>query len=159
MRPLLIDLGTVDLPLLGPTHLFLPTYGVLFALGVTLAWIWFGRRTRALGLADDRRQVLYPAIAPELQGDRVALFVLADRPLQAARRGDRLGIDGGDDVTDPNPGPEGPRVIDHIRDHHTGVFGDAEVTAQFGSQLSRPDAEEAARTHLMEAEGMIAAIG
>ena len=54
MHPLLIDLGVVDLPLLGPTHLFLPTYGVLFALGVTLAWIWFGRRTRTLGLADEK---------------------------------------------------------------------------------------------------------
>ena len=54
MHPLLIDLGTVDLPLLGPTHLFLPTYGVLFALGVTLAWIWFGRRARTLGLPDEK---------------------------------------------------------------------------------------------------------
>ena len=54
MRPLLIDLGLVDLPLLGPTHLFLPTYGVLFALGVTLAWIWFGRRARSLGFADEK---------------------------------------------------------------------------------------------------------
>jgi phosphatidylglycerol:prolipoprotein diacylglycerol transferase len=54
VRPLLIDLGIVDLPLLGPTHLFLPTYGVLFALGVTLAWIWFGRRARTLGLADEK---------------------------------------------------------------------------------------------------------
>jgi phosphatidylglycerol:prolipoprotein diacylglycerol transferase len=54
VHPLLIDLGTVDLPLLGPTHLFLPTYGVLFALGVTLAWIWFGRRARGLGLPDEQ---------------------------------------------------------------------------------------------------------
>ena len=54
MHPLLIDLGTVDLPLLGPTHLFLPTYGVLFATGVTLAWIWFGRRARSLGIADEK---------------------------------------------------------------------------------------------------------
>lgn len=54
MHPFLIDLGTVDLPLLGPTHLFLPTYGVLFALGVTLAWFWFGKRARTLGLPDDK---------------------------------------------------------------------------------------------------------
>ena len=54
MRPLLIDLGIVDLPLFGPTHLFLPTYGVLFALGVTLAWIWFGRRARSLGFPDEK---------------------------------------------------------------------------------------------------------
>ncbi len=54
MHPLLIDLGTVDLPILGPTHLYLPTYGVLFATGVTLAWIWFGRRARSLGIADEK---------------------------------------------------------------------------------------------------------
>jgi len=54
VRPLLIDLGIVDLPLFGPTHLFLPTYGVLFALGVTLAWIWFGRRARSLGFPDEK---------------------------------------------------------------------------------------------------------
>ncbi|NIM60911.1 MAG: hypothetical protein GTO30_04435, partial [Acidobacteria bacterium] len=51
---MLIDLGTVDLPLFGPTHLFLPTYGLLFAFGVTLAWIWFGRRARSLGLPDEK---------------------------------------------------------------------------------------------------------
>lgn len=45
MHPILIDLGTV-----GSTHLFLPTYGVLFALGVLLAWGWFARRARTLGL-------------------------------------------------------------------------------------------------------------
>jgi phosphatidylglycerol:prolipoprotein diacylglycerol transferase len=54
VRPLLIDLGLVDLPFFGPTHLFLPTYGVLFALGVTLAWIWFGRRARSLGFSDEK---------------------------------------------------------------------------------------------------------
>jgi phosphatidylglycerol:prolipoprotein diacylglycerol transferase len=54
VHPLLIDLGTVDLPLFGPTHLFLPTYGLLFATGVTLAWVWFGRRGRVLGLPDDK---------------------------------------------------------------------------------------------------------
>jgi phosphatidylglycerol:prolipoprotein diacylglycerol transferase len=54
VHPFLIDLGSVDLPLLGPTHLFLPTYGVLFALGVTLAWIWFTRRARALALPEEK---------------------------------------------------------------------------------------------------------
>lgn len=54
MHPLLIDLGSVDVPLLGPTHLFLPTYGVLFALGVTLAWIWFTRRARMLDLPEEQ---------------------------------------------------------------------------------------------------------
>jgi len=53
--PTLIDLGRHDLPLLGETHLFLPTYGVLFALGVVLAWVWFMRRTRESGASEEQR--------------------------------------------------------------------------------------------------------
>jgi phosphatidylglycerol:prolipoprotein diacylglycerol transferase len=53
MFPVLLDFGTHDLPLLGPTHLFLPTYGVLFALAAVLAWWWFLRRGRSLGLPED----------------------------------------------------------------------------------------------------------
>lgn len=53
MFPTLVDLGIHDLPLLGPTHLFLPTYGVLFAASVLVAWWWFSRRARSLGLTDD----------------------------------------------------------------------------------------------------------
>jgi phosphatidylglycerol:prolipoprotein diacylglycerol transferase len=54
MFPVLIDLGRHDLPLLGETHLFLPTYGVMFAGGAVLAWIWFLRRARRLGVPDDQ---------------------------------------------------------------------------------------------------------
>lgn len=54
MFPILIDFGTHDLPLLGRTHLFLPTYGFLFALGVVVAWIWFMRRARTLQLPDEK---------------------------------------------------------------------------------------------------------
>jgi len=50
MHPILIDFGTHDLPGLGMTHLFLPTYGVLFAAGALVAWWWFVRRARSLGL-------------------------------------------------------------------------------------------------------------
>jgi len=53
VHPVLIDLGTVDLPWIGPTHLFLPTYGALFAIAVLVAWGWFLRRARRLGIADD----------------------------------------------------------------------------------------------------------
>jgi prolipoprotein diacylglyceryltransferase len=53
--PTLIDLGRHDLPLFGETHLFLPTYGVLFALGVVLAWAWFMRRTRESGVSEEQR--------------------------------------------------------------------------------------------------------
>ncbi len=54
MLPILIDLGTYDLPLIGETHLFLPTYGVLFATGVLAAWWWFMRRARGFGIPEER---------------------------------------------------------------------------------------------------------
>jgi phosphatidylglycerol:prolipoprotein diacylglycerol transferase len=53
MHPILVDFGTHDLPLLGRTHLFLPTYGVLFAIGALLAWAWFVRRARSLDLPQE----------------------------------------------------------------------------------------------------------
>jgi len=53
MFPILIDLGTWDLPLLGETPIFLPTYGVLFALSLVVAWYWFTRRARTLGVAEE----------------------------------------------------------------------------------------------------------
>jgi len=54
MHPILIDFGSFDLPLFGRTHLFLPTYGVLFAGGALLAWWWFLRRARSLNVPEDR---------------------------------------------------------------------------------------------------------
>lgn len=54
MFPILIDFGRYDLPLLGETHLFLPTYGLLFALATIAAWFWFLRRGRALGIEEDK---------------------------------------------------------------------------------------------------------
>jgi len=54
MYPILIDFGSFDLPLLGPTHLFLPTYGVLFALGSLGAWWWFLVRVRPMGLPQEK---------------------------------------------------------------------------------------------------------
>lgn len=53
MFPILVDFGTHDLPLLGSTHLFLPTYGVLFAGGAIVAWWWFMRRGRGLDVPDE----------------------------------------------------------------------------------------------------------
>ena len=53
MHPILVDLGTFDLPLFGSTHLFLPTYGVIFAAGALIAWWWFLRRARSLGLPQE----------------------------------------------------------------------------------------------------------
>ncbi len=53
MFPVLIDLGIWNLPLLGPTPVYLPTYGVMFALAVVLAWWWFARRGRAMGIDNE----------------------------------------------------------------------------------------------------------
>ena len=53
MYPILIDFGTYRLPFLGETHLFVPSYGLLFAVGTLLAWVWFMRRGRALGVPEE----------------------------------------------------------------------------------------------------------
>jgi phosphatidylglycerol:prolipoprotein diacylglycerol transferase len=50
MFPRLIDFGVK----LGQTELFVPTYGLLFASGALLAWYWFVRRGRELGLPEDQ---------------------------------------------------------------------------------------------------------
>jgi phosphatidylglycerol:prolipoprotein diacylglycerol transferase len=65
VHPALIDLGTWRLPLLGETHLFLPTYGFLFALGVAAAWIWLAARAREMRLDRDRvfNLVFYTVLA------------------------------------------------------------------------------------------------
>jgi phosphatidylglycerol:prolipoprotein diacylglycerol transferase len=54
MIPTLIDFGSYDLPLLGRTRLFLPTYGVLFASATVLAWWWFMRRGRTYRVPEDK---------------------------------------------------------------------------------------------------------
>jgi phosphatidylglycerol:prolipoprotein diacylglycerol transferase len=53
MHPILVDFGTVQIPGLGPTHLFLPTYGVIFAIGALAAWSWFLARARKLELPQE----------------------------------------------------------------------------------------------------------
>ncbi len=54
MHPILIDFGVVDLPLLGPTHLFLPTYGVLFAGGRGPGLVVVPASRATLGLPEER---------------------------------------------------------------------------------------------------------
>ena len=65
MFPILIDLGRFNLPLLGERHLFLPTYGFLFASAVLLAWWWYSRRARTLGVEDELvfNQTFYTLLA------------------------------------------------------------------------------------------------
>jgi phosphatidylglycerol:prolipoprotein diacylglycerol transferase len=77
VHPILIDLGTFDLPLLGETHLFLPTYGLLFACGVLIAWVWFMRR--AVGMKVDPDQVFnltFYSLLAGLIGAKVSLVVV-----------------------------------------------------------------------------------
>ena len=91
MFPTLIDLGRHTLPLLGERHLFLPTYGFLFATGVVVAWIWFTRRARTLGLADDRlfNLTFYTVLAGILGAK--ALLIALDWRLYLEHPGEILG--------------------------------------------------------------------
>jgi len=76
--PVLIDFGPHTLPLVGEVHPFLPTYGVLFALAVLVAWWWYLRRARTLGLPEEAlfNQVFYALLAG-IAGAKL-LLVLVD---------------------------------------------------------------------------------
>ena len=77
MFPILIDLGTWDLPLLGETPIFLPTYGALFAGSVVLGWWWFGRRARSLVIdADTRFNLPFYTLLAGLLGAKALLILL-----------------------------------------------------------------------------------
>jgi phosphatidylglycerol:prolipoprotein diacylglycerol transferase len=75
MFPVLIDFGRYDLPLLGETHLFLPTYGVLFASGALLAWWWFIRRGRTIEVVDEKLfNLSFYTLLAGIVGAKVALL-------------------------------------------------------------------------------------
>ncbi len=77
MHPILIDFGTFNLPLLGATHLFLPTYGVIFASGALLAWWWFVARARALGLPQEPVvNLAFYTLLAGLMGAKLALVAV-----------------------------------------------------------------------------------
>jgi phosphatidylglycerol:prolipoprotein diacylglycerol transferase len=77
LHPILIDLGTFDLPVLGETHLFLPTYGLLFASGVLVAWVWFMRRAVGMKLDPDRAfNLTFYALLAGLIGAKLTLVVV-----------------------------------------------------------------------------------
>ncbi len=77
MFPTLIDLGTHQLPLLGETHLFLPAYGVLFALATVMAWWWLLRRGRELGLPEDKVfNLSFYTVLAGIFGAKLLLIVL-----------------------------------------------------------------------------------
>ena len=77
MHPILLDFGTHDLPFLGTTHLFLPTYGLLFALGVVVAWWWFLRRAAGLGVNADRAfNLTFYTLVGGLIGAKASLVIV-----------------------------------------------------------------------------------
>jgi phosphatidylglycerol:prolipoprotein diacylglycerol transferase len=77
MFPILLDLGTRDLPLLGETHVFLPTYGALFATATVLAWWWFLRRGRTLDVPEDKLfNLSFYSILAGILGAKLTLVII-----------------------------------------------------------------------------------
>jgi phosphatidylglycerol---prolipoprotein diacylglyceryl transferase len=91
MHPILIDFGSWNLPLLGPTHLFLPTYGLLFAIGALCAWWWFVKRAAAIGLpAEPVFNLAFYTLLGGLIGAKLTL-ILIDLPYYLANPAEILG--------------------------------------------------------------------
>lgn len=92
MLPYLIDLGEVTLPLLGPVRLALPTYGLLVATALVVAWLLFFRLARADGLpAEATARVAFWSIVAGLLGGKAGL-VLVDIDWYAAHPGELLSL-------------------------------------------------------------------
>ena len=91
MHPILIDFGTFNIPGLGATHLFLPTYGVLFAAGSLAAWSWFVSRAGDMDL--EREPVFnlaFYTLLAGLIGAKLTL-ILVDLPYYLAQPAEILG--------------------------------------------------------------------
>jgi phosphatidylglycerol:prolipoprotein diacylglycerol transferase len=92
MFPVFIDFGTHDLPLMGETHLFLPTYGLIFAIAVLLAWVWFTRRARSLGIEDETLfNLTFYSLLAGIIGAKLLLVVI-DWRLYLDDPGELLGV-------------------------------------------------------------------
>ena len=91
MHPILFEFGTYDLPGLGPTHLFLPTYGVMFAAGALAAWYWFVARARRLDLPPEPVfNLAFYTLLAGLVGAKLTL-ILVDLPYYIAHPAEILG--------------------------------------------------------------------
>ena len=78
MHPILIDFGWREVPLLGRTHIYLGTYGVLFALAALAGWFVWMSVARRDGLAVDRIvDIGFYALFTGIIGSKVGL-VLTD---------------------------------------------------------------------------------
>jgi len=77
MFPTLIDFGTYELPVLGETHLFLPTYGVLFATAALVSGWWFLRRGKELGQPEEQLfNLLFYTLLAGILGAKLTLIAL-----------------------------------------------------------------------------------
>jgi phosphatidylglycerol:prolipoprotein diacylglycerol transferase len=91
MHPILVDFGTHDLPGLGATHLFLPSYGVIFAAGALVAWWWFVARARRLDLPQEPVfNLAFYTLLAGLVGAKLTLIVV-DLPYYVANPAEILG--------------------------------------------------------------------
>jgi phosphatidylglycerol:prolipoprotein diacylglycerol transferase len=77
MLPKLIDFGVFDLPFLGETPIFLPTYGVVFILALLSAWWWFGRRAQGMGIEQEPLfNLLFYAVLAGILGAKLLLVLI-----------------------------------------------------------------------------------
>ncbi len=67
----------IDLFSIGETELYLPTYGLLFAAGVIVAWVWFMRRTQGMDLVQEKVfNLTFYAILAGIIGAKITLIVV-----------------------------------------------------------------------------------
>ncbi|MDX1389219.1 MAG: prolipoprotein diacylglyceryl transferase [Acidobacteriota bacterium] len=68
----------IELFTLGETDLFLPTYGLMFAAGVIVAWFWFMRRTQGMNLVQEKVfNLTFYAIIAGILGAKLTLIVVS----------------------------------------------------------------------------------
>jgi phosphatidylglycerol:prolipoprotein diacylglycerol transferase len=67
----------IDLFSIGDTDLFLPTYGLLFAAGVIISWLWFMRRAQELNVVQEKVfNITFYSVLAGLLGAKLALIVV-----------------------------------------------------------------------------------
>lgn len=80
MHPILADFGWHDLPLLGRIHLYVGTYGVLFASAALVAWLIWIRIAKRDGFDADRIMDLgFYALLAGLLGSKIGLILTEPR--------------------------------------------------------------------------------
>jgi len=77
MRSILVDFGTWRLPLFGEQHLFLASYGLIFALTALAGWIVFIRLARLNGIPQHEVEtVAFWTLIAALVGSKLTLVLL-----------------------------------------------------------------------------------